>query len=75
MPTDAWAERAAQAGYPLRYAQVALGHASTAVHVGYSRQATVVFPSLEEYEAAGKNQNVIPFRFTEAEPIQDATVI
>lgn len=52
-----WAGRAAQVGYPQRFAQAALGHASAAVHAGYSRHAVVTAPSLEEYEAV----NVIPF--------------
>ena len=59
----AWAERAAQAGYPLRYAQVALGHASTAVHVGYSRQATVVFPSLPTSTKSTKRQEKMKMSF------------
>ena len=52
-----WAGRAAQAGYPQRFAQAALGHASAAVHAAYSRHAVVTAPSLEEYE----NTKVIPF--------------
>ena len=52
-----WAGRAAQAGYPQRFAQAALGQASAAVHAGYYRHAVVTAPSLEEYEAA----NVIAF--------------
>ena len=47
-----WAGRAAQAGYPQRFAQTALGQASAAVHAGYYRHAVVTAPSLEEYEAA-----------------------
>jgi integrase len=53
----AWAERAAQAGYPQRFAQAALGHASPAVHAGYHRRAVITVPSLDEYESA----NVIAF--------------
>ena len=54
-----WAGRAAQAGYPQRFAQAALGHASAAVHAAYSRHAVVTNPSLEEYET--NSPKVIPF--------------
>ena len=46
----AWAERAARLGYPERWAQVALGHNSRAVHHAYAKRAQVVVPSLESYE-------------------------
>lgn len=46
----AWAERAKVAGYPERFAQVALGHNSKAVHRAYAKKAQVKLPSLEEYE-------------------------
>lgn len=49
-----WAERAKAAGYPERFAQVALGHGK-AMARAYSRKAQVVLPSLEEYE-----QKVVP---------------
>ena len=52
-----WAERAAEAGYPMRFAQEALGHKSAAVHRAYSRRAVVEVPALEDYEQ-GK---VVPF--------------
>ena len=55
-----WAERAAEAGYPQRFAQMALGHASAAVHAGYAKRAAVTVPSLEEY----KDGKVIPFPTT-----------
>lgn len=45
-----WAERAARAGYPERWAQAALGHNSRAVHQAYAKRARVVCPPLEEYE-------------------------
>ncbi len=57
----AWAERAKVAGYPERYAQLALGHNSKAVHRAYARQAQVTLPPLEEYEA-----KIIPFNRPEA---------
>jgi integrase len=46
----AWAERAAEAGYPERYAQQALGHASAAIHRAYAKKARVEVPALEEFE-------------------------
>lgn len=46
----AWAERAKTAGYPERFAQLALGHNSKAVHRAYSRRAQVTLPPLEDYE-------------------------
>jgi len=51
----AWAERAKIAGYPERFAQIALGHNSKAVHRAYARKAQVVLPPLEEYE-----QKIVP---------------
>lgn len=45
-----WAERAKVAGYPERFAQIALGHNSKAVHRAYARKAQVVLPSLETFE-------------------------
>lgn len=46
----AWAERAKRAGYPERWAQVALGHNSKAVHRAYSRGGQFTYPSLDEFE-------------------------
>jgi len=46
----AWAERAKIAGYPERFAQLALGHNSKAVHRAYAKAAQVTLPPLEEYE-------------------------
>ena len=53
----AWAERAKTAGYPERFAQLALGHNSKAVHRAYAKKAQVTLPPLEEYE-----QKVVPFK-------------
>ncbi len=53
----AWAERAKSCGYPERFAQVALGHQSKAVHRAYSKKAQVTLPALEDYE---KKVNVAP---------------
>ena len=47
----AWAERAKCVGMPERYAQQALGHSSKAFARSYSKNARVIVPSLEEYEA------------------------
>ena len=46
----AWAERAARAGYPVRWAKAALGHKSTAVHLAYAKKAGATCPSLEQFE-------------------------
>ena len=54
----AWAERAKMCGYPERFAQQALGHASKAVHPAYARKAQVKLPSLEEYETMQANKLV-----------------
>ena len=56
---DGWAERAKKAGMPERYAQVALGHASRAVHRANARGAVVTVPSLETYEE--KAGNIVAF--------------
>lgn len=47
-----WAERSADAGYPERYAQRALGQNSKMVHRAYAKKAQAQLPSLEEYEEA-----------------------
>ena len=46
----AWAERAKICGYPERFAQLALGHNSKAVHRAYAKKAQVTLPPLEEFE-------------------------
>jgi integrase len=46
----AWAQRAKIAGYPERFAQMALGHNSKAVHRAYAKRAHVILPALEDYE-------------------------
>ena len=46
----AWAERAKVVGYPERFAQLALGHNSKAVHRAYAKRAQVTLPPLEDYE-------------------------
>lgn len=57
----AWAERAKRAGYPERFAQMALGHNSIAVHRAYAKKAQVVLPPLEEYELEYEKK-VVPLR-------------
>lgn len=52
----AWAERARTCGFPERFAQEALGHGSKAVARAYAKKATVLVPSLEEYE-----RKIVPF--------------
>lgn len=54
-----WAERAKQAGYPERYAQLALGHGSKAVHRAYAKKAQVTLPPLEDYEKQATPAKVI----------------
>lgn len=56
----AWAERASTSGMPIRHAMQALGHKSTAVHLGYAKQAVVAIPSLEDLEK-DKIKNIVPF--------------
>jgi len=50
----AWAERAADTGYPERYAQRALGQNSKIVHRAYAKKAQGRLPSLELYEEANR---------------------
>jgi len=47
---NAWAERARKCGFPLRFAQEALGHNSKAVHAAYAKKAEVRVPSLESWQ-------------------------
>lgn len=46
----AWAQRAKSMGYPERYAQQALGHASKAMTRAYAKDGGVRLPSLETWE-------------------------
>ncbi len=55
----AWAERAKVAGYPERFAQLALGHNSKAVHRAYAKRAQVTLPPLEDYERNATAAQVI----------------
>lgn len=56
----AWAERAKTVGYPERFAQMALGHNSKAVHRAYAKNALVKLPALEDYEKASLEKKIIP---------------
>ena len=56
----AWAERAKMCAYPERFAQLALGHNSTAVHRAYARKAKVELPPLEDYERQHPKFTVLP---------------
>ena len=56
----AWAERAKKCGYPERFAQLAMGHNSIAVHRAYARKAKVELPPLEDYERRHSENKVIP---------------
>jgi integrase len=56
----AWAERALGVGYPERFAQLALGHNSKAVHRAYAKRAQVTLPPLEDYERNATAATVIP---------------
>ena len=65
----AWAERAKVAGYPERFAQLALGHNSKAVHRAYAKKAQVTLPPLEEYERE-QEQKSVPL--TTPRPVESA---
>lgn len=66
----AWAQRAAEAGFPERWAQQALGHGSKAVHRAYARKADATVPTpeawLKEIEERARKEadsKVIEFNF------------
>jgi integrase len=59
----AWAERAAEAGYPERHAQSNLGHGSKAVARAYARKAKVKIPSLEQYEQEQCAKGIVSVNF------------
>jgi len=58
----AWAERARQCGFPLRFAQEALGHNSKAVHHAYASKAEVKVPSLDVWEKQMK-EKIVDMKF------------
>jgi integrase len=55
----AWAQRAKKAGYPERYAQLALGHNSKAVHEHYAGTDEAMIPSIDEYEKRAVRAGII----------------
>ncbi len=59
----AWAQRARVNGYPIRWAQNALGHNSRAVHLAYAKGVVAICPSLEDYEnnhsAAARSKDTV----------------
>jgi integrase len=57
----AWAERAKTVGYPERFAQLALGHNSKAVHRAYAKKAQVTLPPLEDYERMQDEGKLLAF--------------
>jgi integrase len=59
----AWAERARKCGFPMRFAQEALGHNSKAVHHAYASKAEVKVPSLDSWERQMKLK-VVEAEFT-----------
>jgi integrase len=65
----AWAERAKCAGYPERYAQLALGHNSKAVHRAYAKRAQVTLPPLEEYEEKAMQGKIVPMIPATVQPV------
>lgn len=71
---NAWAERAKVAGMPERFAQVALGHSSKAVHRAYAKKAQVKVPSLEEYEQGLKENKVVAVKFKSSESNTPAAI-
>jgi integrase len=71
-----WAHRARKAGFPMRFAQLALGHNSPAVHQAYAGYDEVEIPCLQDYEAARAKSKIVPMPAATnvpAEPGQAAT--
>ena len=64
----AWAERARRAGYPLRFAEEALGHNSKAVHRAYARHAEIRVPCLEDWEQVMQAKTLVVDFNTLSEP-------
>jgi len=59
----AWAKRAREAGYPVRFAMENLGHNSKAVHMAYATKAEVLVPALEKYERKHAKEKVVKVKF------------
>jgi integrase len=58
----AWAERARMCGFPLWFAQEALGHNSKAVHHAYASKAEVKVPSLDMWEKQ-RHEQIVEMKF------------
>ena len=71
----AWAERAKVAGYPERFAQLALGHNSKAVHRAYAKNALVTLPPLEQYEREHEQKIVAFASVARAIPSESGQII
>jgi integrase len=69
----AWAERARRAGFPLRFAEEALGHNSKAVHRAYARKAEVLIPSLDDWERQMADKTMV-VDFNGSQPSNEAQV-
>ena len=67
----AWAERAKKAGYPERFAQMALGHNSKAWARAYSKRAQVVIPPLEDFERAQNERKIVPLSLARSDSSSD----
>ncbi len=65
----AWAERSANAGYPERYAQRALGQNSKIVHRAYARKAQGQLPSLEDYENVMRSGQIMVLKSETGSPV------
>jgi hypothetical protein len=66
----AWAERSADAGYPERYAQRALGQNSKIVHRAYAKKAQGELPSLEDYEEAKRSGKMLVIQHEAEVPLK-----
>jgi integrase len=67
----AWAQRAKKGGFPERYAMMALGQSSKAVHEAYAGTSEVTIPALEEYAKQGPPGKIVPFKGNDATPPKD----
>lgn len=65
-----WAERSADAGYPERYAQRALGQNSKIVHRAYAKKAQGELPSLEDYEEAKASGKILVTKHEAEVPVK-----
>jgi len=61
-------ERTRRVGYPLRFAEEALGHNSKAVHRAYARHAEIRVPCLEDWEQSMQAKTLVVDFTAPAEP-------